>query len=93
MGSEMCIRDRLADYTQMNRFRGDPYIGRLFENRWVARILAVLLIVLLFLGPVIHFVEAAAEGRTFTITGVLIWSVLILVMAGCVIYDLKRRKR
>lgn len=85
--------EELADYTQMSRFRGDPYIGRLFENRWVARILAVLFMVILFLGPVLFFVEAAAEGRKITAAGILIWLVLILVMAGGFIYDLKRRKR
>lgn len=83
----------LADITSVNRFRGDPYVGGLFKNRWVSRILAVVIVLLVILAPVIHFAESAAEGRKMTAFGLLFWIVLLLALAVCFIYNFMRRKR
>lgn len=84
--------EELADYTQINRFRGDPYVGRLFENRWVARILAVMFLLLMFFSPFIWIAEATAEGKTISGNGLIIWGILLLMIILGFVYDMKRRR-
>lgn len=84
--------EELADYTRINRFRGDPYVGRLFENRWVARIFAVMFLLLMLFSPFIWIAEATAEGKTISGNGLIIWGILLLMIILSFVYDMKRRR-
>lgn len=84
--------EELADYTQMNRFRGDPYVGRLFQNRWVAGILAALFILLMFFAPAIWIAEKIAAGETISGKGLMIWVILWFLLMIGFICDKRWRK-
>lgn len=85
--------EEITDFMQVNKFRGDPYIGRFFRNPWVARILSVLVLVLYVLVPVIYVLETLDAGGKISGTRLLMWLVLWLVLAiGFVRYRKWRNK-
>lgn len=47
----------LAEYSRIAAFRGDPYLGKLFRKRYVAKIIALLLVLLLAGAAVSPFLE------------------------------------
>lgn len=84
--------EELTDYTKTNRLRGDPYVGRFFKNRWVARILAVLLLLLMFFAPAIWIAEKIAAGEMISYKGLVIWGILWFMLIICFVCDRKWRK-
>lgn len=85
--------EEIADFMQVNKFRGDPYIGRVFRNPWVVRVLSVLVLALYVVVPVIDVLETLDAGGKISGTRLLMWLVLWLILAtGFVRYRKWRNK-
>lgn len=79
----------LAEFSQIARFRGDPYAGRFFRSRWTARILAALLTLALIWAA--YDTIAGPEGIKWQSLGfwVLVYAALAV---GFVRYRYLRRR-
>lgn len=79
----------LTEFTRMASFRSDPYVGKFFQNHWVARSLAVLIV----LSLVMEAVFSVVSGGGFLGKGVIwFWGCYLLWFVWHFI-DYRRRRR
>lgn len=78
----------LAEFSRVASFRYDPYVGRFFQNHWVARTLAVLLALCLVMTAISVFVSKRSWVR-----GAAWFWVVLLLGYGFQFYYFRRRKR
>lgn len=84
------LLEDLTEFTRLASFRADPYVGCFFRKHWVARTLAVLLV----LSLVMEAVFSAASGGGFLGKGVIwFWGCYLLWFAVQFVNYRKRRHR
>lgn len=77
----------LAGFSRTIMFRGDPYVGKLFENVWVARGIALLWLGAFLIVPVLDIIIRIRRGEPVTWNSVAAWVMIFLCIGtGFMIY-------
>lgn len=81
-----------ADFAQMNRMIGDPYVGWLFVNPWTNRLVSILWMGILVALPVVGIVDDYLDdGRIRPVSG-LFW-IGWLLFVGVHFYQYRKSKK
>ena len=85
--------DEFADFTQISRFIGDPYVGKIFLKPIVFRCFTVLVLILFTIVPFIILFEGYLEKGTVSRETVLFWIMWEFAMVGSFIHYRRRKNR
>lgn len=72
------LLEDLAEFSGLNQFRGDPYVGKFFHNVWVIRVIALFVAVCMVFIPVRGIVLAVNSGTSWVPGAVSWWSIWLV---------------
>ena len=87
------LMEEIGDFMQVNQFRGDPYVGKIFRNPWVARVIAAVLLAIYVIVPIVYVIETLEAGGKISVARLLIWLFLwAILLMRFVVYKKWRNK-
>ncbi len=85
--------DEFADFAQITRFIGDPYVGKIFLKPIVFRGFTVFVLILFTIAPFILLLEGYLEKGTVSTRTVLFWIMWELGLIGSFIHYKRQKNR
>lgn len=87
------LLEDLAVFSRVSVFRGDPHVGQLFQNVWVARGIALFVAVLLTGVPMADIIIMLQKGETVRWFYIFFWIVVWTCLAGQFFLYRKKEKK
>lgn len=73
------LMEDMADFSKISAFRGDPYMGLMFQNPWTARIISAAIWLLLFSLPMEELLSAVLAKEPFSILKFTLFGILFVL--------------